>query len=266
MIEWIIYLSIGVLAGTSAGLFGLGGGIIVVPALVMVYQWQGMNNDFIMHFAVGTSLMTIVVTSLSSAYSHYRYHHINWYLVRILAPTLLLGALAGSYFAINIASSLLQQSFAVFMFIIAVRDWLPSFSIRATSLITTKPLLGFGLLAGSISALLGIGGGTLIVPYLVTAKQSIKQAIGTSAACGFPITLAAVVGFICLGSEISVSDNVWQTGFVDWKACLGIVSTSIIFARLGASIAKRLPVDTLQRIFSIVLLLVAVKMWFETTV
>ena len=101
-----------------------------------------------------------------------------------------------------------------------------------------------------------------MVPYLVTAKQSIKQAIGTSAACGFPISLAAAIGFIYLGTELSVSDNVWQTGFVDWKAFLGIVSTSIVFARIGASIAKRLPVEILQRIFSIVLLLVAIKMWF----
>lgn len=266
MMEWIFYIGIGVLAGTSAGLFGLGGGIIVVPALVMVFQWQGMTDSFIMHFAVGTSVMTIIVTSLSSAYSHYRYHHINWYLVRVLTPGLLVGALLGSYFAINVSSRLLQQSFAVFMFFTAIKEWFPSLSIRTATLTNRLPLAGFGTFVGCISALLGIGGGTVIVPYLVAAKQSIKQAIGTSAACGFPISLAAAIGFIYLGIEVSVSDNAWQTGFVDWKAFLGIISTSIIFARIGASLAKRLSGENVQRIFSIVLLLVAVKMWFESSI
>jgi len=265
MIEWIIYLVIGVVAGLSAGLFGLGGGLIVVPALAMVYQWQAMDANVIMHVAVGTSLMTIIITSLSSAYSHARYRHINWNIVTLLTPALLIGALVGTYLLVSFSSRLLQQCFAIYMLFAAIKIWLPSPAAYSSNLLNKGPLLGFGTLTGTISALIGIGGGTLIVPYLLTAKQSIKQAIGTAAACGFPIAVSAVIGFSMLDSDFRIESTVWRTGFIDWKAFVGIISTSIIFARVGASMTKRLPVTTLQYIFSIVLLIVAVKMWLETT-
>jgi len=259
MIEWIIYLAIGVLAGTSAGLFGLGGGLIVVPALAAFYSAQGMNPEIIMHVAVSTSLMTIVITSLSSAYSHARHGHINWRLLFILLPGVLIGSLLGAYFAVSVSTVFLQYAFVIYMLLAAVKVWLPN-RFGQSDILATKPMLiGFGMIAGSVSALIGSGGGSLTVPYLVAAKQSIKHAIGTSAACGFPIAVAAVIGFLLFGEHLAGE----QSGLIDWKAFGGIIITSIVFARVGANLAKRLPVFILQRIFSVLLLLVAAKMWLE---
>jgi uncharacterized membrane protein YfcA len=258
--ELIVFLLIGLISGISAGLFGIGCGLIVVPALVMVYQSQGVSPEFIMQMAVSTSLMTILVTSLSSAYSHYRYHHINWSVVQILAPALLLGAFIGSYFILSLSSSLLQQCFIIYMFLAAIKIWLPS-PVGVNSILLAKPqLLSFGVIAGGFSALVGVGGGTIIVPYLVSAKQSIKLAIGSASVCGFFIALAAVIGITILTGSRNVQNS---TSIIDWQAFGGISITSIMFARVGAYFSEQLPVKLLGCVFSLLLVIFAVKMWFS---
>ncbi len=260
MVELIVFLLIGLVSGISAGLFGIGGGLIVVPALVMVYQAQGVSPEFIMQMAVSTSLMTILVTSVSSAYSHYRYQHINWSVVQVLVPALLLGAFIGSYLILSFSSSLLQQCFIIYMLLAAIKIWLPSPVGINSRLLAKTPLLSFGVMAGGFSALVGVGGGTVIVPYLVSAKQSIKMAIGTASLCGFFIAFAAVLGIVILTGSEDVQNS---PSIIDWQAFGGISITSIIFARVGAYFSKRLPVKLLRRVFSLLLVIVAVKMWFS---
>jgi hypothetical protein len=124
-----------------------------------------------------------------------------------------------------------------------------------------KPLMsGYSLLTGIVSAMVGIGGGTLVVPYLVMAGQEIRKAVGTAAACGFPIAVSGVIGFIWMGSQVHQVEGDWQTGFVHWQAFLGVIATSIFMAPLGARLARKLSHRKLSRLFSLVLLLVGLTL------
>ncbi|RKZ83295.1 MAG: sulfite exporter TauE/SafE family protein [Gammaproteobacteria bacterium] len=261
MLEWIVFALIGVMAGLFSGLLGLGGGLIIVPTLLAVFSWQALPESQLMHMAVGTSLMTITVTSLSSMYAHHQHKNINWDVVRRLSPGLIIGAILGAGLATLLSSTLLQQVFAIYVFVIAVRMWLPMLPSGDTYLLNKSILIVFSIIAGTFSALVGIGGGSLVVPYLVMAKQSIYRAIGSSVACGFPISVAAVIGFMIFGQNQDVSDKAWQTGFIQWKAFLGIISTSTLFSIWGAKLAKHLPVTILKRIFSLVLLCVVISLF-----
>ena len=257
LIEWLSFLLIGVFAGLSAGLFGLGGGVVVVPGLLLVLGWHGFNGDYLMHIAVATSLITIIVTSLSSTYSHHRHQNINWPIVARLAPSLLIGAAFGAYLTNSLRSELLQLIFGVYLLAVAIKLWLPDPKAMQQSLVKSPALLCFGTLIGFISALLGIGGGSLTVPYLLFAKQTIRKAIGISAACGLPISVSAALIFMY--SAPSYLEQQWMTGYIYWPAFLGIISTSLFFAIVGAKWAQKLPMQRLQQLFSIVLL--TISMW-----
>lgn len=253
MTAWLIYLLAGALAGLVAGLFGLGGGIVVVPVLAVVFAWQGMPEAQLMQMAVATSLMTICLTSLSSITAHARYGHVHWRLGAWLMPTLAVGSFTGAWLAMRLDSDVLQFIFAVFALLMAVRIWLTQRPLGLPALIKPVAMSVFGLFAGLFSALVGIGGGTLTVPYLLLAGQPIKQAVGTASACGLSIALAGVAGFILLIPASNVTG-----GYIVWPAFFGIVCSSLIFAPLGARLARNLPSQWLQRLFSLALLSVAI--------
>lgn len=256
MIEWLSYAGAGILAGLMAGLFGIGGGLIIVPILMLVFSWQGMSADVAIHVAIGTSLMTIAVTSLSSMQAHHRYGTTDWSMVYKLAPGLMLGSLSGAVIASNLSSQWLQTLFAFFALLMAARMWLPAPKAVSPKLLVRSTLSIYGLFTGVISAMVGIGGGTLVVPYLVMAGQQMQRAIGTAAACGFPIAVSGVLGFIWMGIYKHNINTGWQTGFVHWQAFVGIISTSIFMAPVGAKWAKNLSHTKLSKLFSLVLLLV----------
>ncbi len=263
MFDFVSYLAIGVIAGISAGLLGLGGGLVIVPALLFVFKVHGFSADYMMHIAVGTSLMAIMLTSLSSMLAHHRQQNVDWHLVKNLLASLLVGGFLGAYFATAMSSALLQQVFAIYALLMAVRLWFPVSHIPISESLLSRPyLMASGTLIGGVSAVVGIGGGTMIVPYLVLARQPIKKAIGTSAACAFPIATAGVVGFYVFAHNAQANVP-GQFGYINWMAFLGIVSTSVIFAPLAAQVAKRLPVVRLQQLFSILLMVVAIDMFFN---
>lgn len=261
--EFFVFMLIGMFAGASAGLLGLGGGLITVPALLFVFHWQDMASPHVMHIAVATSLMTITVTSLSSMLAHHKVQNIDWYLFRGLVTGLLLGGFIGAYSATLFSSSLLQRLFAIYAFIMAIRLWLPISVVGFSTKLLARPYLFVaGTLFGSISALVGMGGGTMTVPYLVMAKQTIHKAIGTSAACGFPIALSAIIGFMFFETG-NVTETGWQSGYINWTAFLGIISTSSIFAQLAARCSTKLDVVRLRQVFSIVLILVSIDLFMS---
>lgn len=258
MIEWLSYAGAGVIAGLLAGLFGIGGGLIIVPILLLVFSWQTMSADVAIHVAIGTSLMTISLTSLSSMQAHHRYGTIDWILVRKLTPGLVVGSISGAVIAANLSSQWLQSFFGAFALLMATRMWLPSPNTVSPKLLAYSGMSAYGLLTGVISAMVGIGGGTLVVPYLVMAGQQIQRAVGTAAACGFPIAVSGVIGFIWMGLSLQTNTSSWQTGFVHWQAFLGIISTSIFMAPVGAIMAKKLSHEKLSKLFSLLLLVVGV--------
>ena len=262
MIELISFAVIGIFAGISAGLLGLGGGLVTVPALLYVFKFYGMPETHLMHIAVSTSLMVMIVTSMSSLMSHHRGRNVDWPLMRRLSGGLIVGGFLGAYSAILFSSQKLQQVFAVYAFLMSIRLWISMLVLTVSTRLLQQPYLFVaGSVFGSISALVGMGGGTMIVPYLLLAGKNIQQAIGTSAACAFPIAVAGVIGFMVF-AEQEGSENSWQTGFVHWQAFLGVISTSIIFAPLAAKWAKKLPLILLERLFSLVLMAVSVSLFF----
>jgi hypothetical protein len=256
MIEWLSFACAGLVAGLVAGLFGVGGGLIIVPILMLVFSWQGMAADVAIHVAIGTSLMTISMTSLSSMRAHHQYGTIMWPLVKTLTPGLVIGSLGGAVIAANLSSQWLQKFFAIFALLMAARMWLPAPKQVSSRLLSTSAVSAYSVLTGVVSAMVGIGGGTLVVPYLVMAGQKMQKAVGTAAACGFPIAVSGAIGFVAMGMYQRDLNLAWQTGFVHWQAFLGIILTSIFMAPLGARLAKNMSHSRLSQLFSLILLAV----------
>ena len=270
---FFLYLLTGALAGLSAGLFGVGGGLIIVPVLYYVFSAQGYEVALLMHMALATSLASIVFTSISSSYAHHKRQAVLWPIVFTLSPSILIGAWLGGLIAVSLESENLKPIFAAFEFLVALMMLL-NFKTRAqhTTLSRLNALTG-GLLIGTLSAIVGIGGGSLTVPYLNWNNIQIKKAIATSAACGFPIALAATASFIYAGWSLQIkpvndittnSTNLdyISLGYVNLTALFLIVCSSFLFAPLGARLAHYLPEKNLKKYFGLFLLLLSAKMLF----
>ncbi|MGB5259481.1 MAG: sulfite exporter TauE/SafE family protein [Gammaproteobacteria bacterium] len=257
--ELIAYLLTGALAGLMAGLLGIGGGLVIVPALAWLFTVQGFDGATLMHFAVGTSLATIVPTALSSLLAHHRRGSVDWLTVRGLAPGIVIGALGGAALARVISSPGLALFFGLFEIAVALQL---AFGGRPASHRGLPGRMGLGLAGGVIgllSALLGIGGGTLTTPFLLWNGLDIHRAVGTSASCGLPVALAGAAGFAVAGLHSSFQPGL-NTGFVVWPAMAAITVTSVLLAPAGARLAHHLSASVLQRVFALLLLLLGIKM------
>ncbi|MGB5306011.1 MAG: sulfite exporter TauE/SafE family protein [Gammaproteobacteria bacterium] len=259
MIELLAYLATGALAGLLAGLLGIGGGLVIVPALAWLFLQQEFAAASLMHFAVGTSLATIVPISISSSLAHHRRGSVHWQAARLMTPGILAGAFGGAWLAGQISSPGLGMVFGVFEIVVAIlllTDTAPA----AHRALPGRAGLGLaGAVIGAVSALLGIGGGTLTVPFLLWNRIDIYRAVGTAAACGLPIALAGAVGFAVSGAQTSSPPGL-NSGYIYWPAVAGIGVTSVLLAPAGARLAHYLPRTTLQRVFALLLALVGCKM------
>lgn len=253
------YAGLGLAAGLLAGLLGIGGGLLIVPALIGLFTLQGLAYSVIAHAAVGSSLATIVATAIASAWAHQRHGAINWSQVWQLAPGLAVGALLGALLADQLPTRLLQLVFGVFAIIVSLQMLLNA-RVEAT-----RPLPGVGkntaagLLIGTVSGVVGIGGGSMTVPYLSWHGVTMRRAVATSSACGLPIALAGFIGFIVTGQDAGVMPPL-SSGYVYWPAVLVVALFSVLMAPLGARYAHRLPVHRLKQVFALVLMLVGIKL------
>jgi uncharacterized membrane protein YfcA len=257
--ELAAYLVTGLLSGLIAGLLGLGGGIVVVPALMWLFAKLGFAPGWVPHLAVGTSLATIVGTGSASVYAHQRRGAVRWDLFRQLAPWIVLGAWIGSAVAAVLAGGWLRRLFAVFLLYLGTRMLWPGRIPESAGRPGTfaASLVGVGI--GSLSALVGIGGGTLTVPFLARWGVDMRAAVATASACGVPIALAGAIGFIATGW--GQEGLPWgSTGFVYWPAVAGILVASVPSAPVGARLAHTLPLPALRRIFAVLVFLVAGKL------
>jgi uncharacterized membrane protein YfcA len=255
---WIIYLLLGAVAGTLAGLLGVGGGLIIVPVLALVYRHSGVDEALIMHLAIGTSLATIVMTSISSVRAHHRRGAVLWPVVWRLTPGIVLGALLGAALADALESLWLQRFFGIFELFVAVQMAAGLKPAPHRALPRTVGMLGSGGVIGAVSAIVGIGGGTLTVPFLSWCNVAMRNAVATSAACGLPIAMAGALGFVLTGLDAE-DLPAWSTGYVYWPAFLGIVIASVAFAPLGAALAHRLPAAGLKRAFAVLLAIIGIR-------
>ena len=252
------FLATGALAGLLAGLLGIGGGALIVPALIAIFAYLPLATAWAPHQAVATSLATIVATGSASAYAHHRRGAVRWPVFRVLAPALLLGGAAGALASGLIAPWWLQRLFALFLLYMGARMLLrrPDARAAAAALAPGRAMAAVGAAFGAVSALLGIGGGVLVVPYLARRGLAMQQAVATASACGVPIALAGSLGFVAAGWE-RPGLPAGSLGFVYWPAALAILCASVPMAALGARLAHRLPTAALKRLFGAFLLLAA---------
>jgi uncharacterized protein len=251
-VEFLIYLILGGFAGTLAGLFGVGGGMIIVPVLVYSFSVQGFSVDVLTHMAVGTSLATIAFTSINAIRAHHLKGAVRWPLFRWMTLGILAGTVVGAMTAALLDGPLLQRIIGVFAIAIAIQmgfDLKP----RAAKEVPGKVgLTGAGGVIGWASAIFGIGGGSLTVPFLVWRSVPMQQAVATSSACGFPIAVAGALSFMVTGWHNQALPD-WSLGFVYLPGLVGIAVTSMLFAGFGARLAHRLSQTLLKRLFALLL-------------
>ncbi|MGY0217096.1 sulfite exporter TauE/SafE family protein [Endozoicomonadaceae bacterium StTr2] len=256
---FLAYLLLGAVAGTMAGLFGIGGGLVVVPALVYSFTLQGISESVLTHLAVGTSLGTIVLTSISSIRGHHKRGAVMWQVFIWLTAGIAVGAALGAMTASLLSGPSLQKLIGGFAFLMAVKMWFGvDPAAGEAALAPRKPILvSAGAVIGWASGIFGIGGGTLTVPFLNKCRYTMQQAVGTSAACGLPIALSAVLTNIVVGWGHADLPP-WTTGFLFWPGLLGIAITSTIFARFGVKLAHQMSPEKLRRAFAVFLLVVSI--------
>jgi uncharacterized membrane protein YfcA len=259
-IEWILlYLMLGVFVGFMAGLLGVGGSGILVPLLVSIFTYQGLNADNVVHLALGTSLTCMIISSAASIRAHTSRNAVVWQLVRGMAPGIILGAFLATQLAANINSAYIAVFFTLFMILVAGQmflNWQPKSSQKPTTL---RGLMVAGVGIGSVSALAAVGGGFLTVAYLGYKNVDIKRAIGTSTAIGFPIAITGTVGYLISGWSETLS-NPYTFGYIDVPAFLAISIASFITAPYGASCSHSLPEVYLKKIFAVISLVLSIKM------
>ncbi|AJP47407.1 membrane protein [Rugosibacter aromaticivorans] len=255
------YLALGVAAGFFAGLLGIGGGAVVVPILVMMFAAQGFPDAHLMHLVLGTSMATIIFTSISSMRTHHQHQAVNWSVVKTISPGIILGTLLGAQLAAHVPTRPLAIFFAVFMTYVAAQMIINAKPAPSRDLPGRLGMMGAGLGIGAISALAAVGGGSLTVPFLLWCNVKMHQAIGTSAAVGLPIALAGTLGYMLSGYGAS-GLPAGSFGFIYLPALAGTVLASAMVAPFGARLAHRLPVAILKKIFASVILLLLAKMLY----
>jgi uncharacterized membrane protein YfcA len=255
----LLYLALGAFAGLMAGLLGVGGGLIIVPVLAGIFQHQQMSAAVIMHLAIGTSLATIVVTSVSSVRAHHQRGAVLWPVVWRLTPGIVIGAWLGAAVADALPSAVLSKIFAVFVLVVAAQMAFGAKPAPHRELPGAPGMLATGGVIGAVSAIVGIGGGSLTVPFLTWCNTAMRQAVATSAACGLPIALAGTIGFIVTGLN-AAELPAWSLGYVYGPALVGVAFASMLSAPLGAKLAHTLPAEVLKKVFAVFLMLIGVKM------
>jgi uncharacterized membrane protein YfcA len=259
-IWWLAYPLLGMFAGFIAGLFGIGGGLTLVPLLVMLFSAQGFPQEQIMHLALGTAMGTIVFTSIGSMRAHHRHGAVRWDIVKSLAPGMVLGTLASSSLLVGrIQTKPLAIAFAIAV-CYATFQMIADFTPKShRTLPGPLGLFLVGLGVGVIASLVAAGGGFIIIPFLLMCNVVIYQALGTSSALGFPIAVAGSIGYLIAGWG---APNLppYALSFIYLPALIGIAVFSMTFAPLGAKVTHSLPVKPLKRLFGGFLALLAIKM------
>lgn len=253
---YLWFVIAGTVAGLCAGLFGIGGGLIIVPALVWILGAYGFPVEITPHVAVGTALATIILTSISSLTAHNKKGGVRWDVFKNLTYGLIFGTLFGAWMATLINGQYLQGLIGVFAITMSIQMFMKKAGENIKPL--PKPLFQSiaGAIIGMASAIFGIGGGSLNVPYLTHAGLPIKEAVGTSAACGLPIAVAGALGFMIFGQShvANLGESVGGLiGFVHVPAFIAISVASFITAKLGAKIAHKMPANTLKKAFACLL-------------
>jgi uncharacterized protein len=257
-----LYGGIGMVAGLLAGLLGVGGGLVIVPALTYLFEAQGFPRQGGIQLALGTSLASILFTSLSSARAHHRNGFVDWSLVKRITPGILVGTYLGGLLASRLDSTVLKIVFTVFLFTVALQMLSGAKTRPTRTLPGVSGTTGVGLVIGGVSSWVGIGGGSMSVPFMLWCNVEPRRAVGTSAAIGFPIAFAGALTYVVngLGARTVVPHAI---GYIHLPALVGVSVVSMIMAPFGACLASRLDPVRVKRWFAGFLLVVAAKLLYS---
>lgn len=256
---FLICMLLGTIVGFLAGLLGIGGGLVIVPALAIILPMVGIEESIVMPIALASSLASIVITSSSSAFNHHKCGNIPWHLTKKLMVFVALGAVIGANLADMLPTKALTAIFACFVVCLATYML---FSIKQTvhrDLPSDNILKTFACGTGTVASLMGISGGAVLIPFLSYCGVNLLHAIGVSTACGMIVALFGTIAYLIAGLDNPMLPS-WSLGYIYWPAVLGISTTSTILARYGVRLANRLPVKTIKKVFAAFLIFVAINM------
>jgi uncharacterized membrane protein YfcA len=258
---WLIFAGVGLLGGLSAGLFGIGGGSVLVPLLMLAFRIQAMDARVAILLAVASSMVAMVPMEAMSAWTHHRHRAVRWDVVLAFAPGVVLGSYLGTRLATSLDGRLLLGLFIVFEAYVGTQLLL-DISPKPGRSLPHKAIQGMvGGLIGMASAMVGIGGGKFTVPYLIWHNLPLPKAIGTASAVGVPLSLTAAMGYLTQTASAALPEQ--TIGLAYLPACLGIVAAGIPASFLGAALAHRLPRRALRLLFGLALYAFAVQMGVE---
>ena len=251
-------------AGFMAGLLGVGGGIIMVPALYYAFTVLDFELVTRMHLAVGTSLAIIIPTSIISTKTHMEYDAVDFKMVKSFGIFILLGVIAGTFLAVNLKTPTLVLFFSIFafmvgLFFIFLREKLVENPKTISDIVKNIS----GIVIGFISVPLGIGGGSLMVPFMRTFGYDIRKSIGTAAAVGFLISLSGTITMIMGGKIIDNINTPFSLGYINLLGFAVFVPVTMIMARLGAKAVYKIDKKLLSKIFGTFLLIVSIRSFVE---
>jgi uncharacterized protein len=256
---WLAYLAIGLIAGFLAGLLGIGGGALIVPILVFVFSAQHFPPEHLLHVALGTSMATIVFTSLSSMRAHHAHGAVDWRTARALAPGMLAGSFGAALLAGWLPTRPLAMLFTALVFLVGTQLLLDLKPRTTRELPGGAGLFAAGAAIGGVSSLAAAGGAFLAIPFLAWCNMSLRRAIGTASATGFPIALAGSAGYVVQGWRAPGLPEA-SLGYVHLPA-LGLIAVlSVLAAPFGARLAHRLPVKRLRMVFALMFYALALRM------
>ncbi len=250
--EYLLFAMLGMVGGLAAGLLGIGGGLIMVPVLLLIFPTIGITGEHLVHVAIGTSLAAIVFASITSVYSHHHHGGVLWGVFARFAPGMVLGAIIGSTLAHYLPGGVLKIVFGVLEILVAAQMAFGRQPPAARQLPGIVPLTGVSTTFGAIASIMGMGGGAMTTPFFLYCNVTARNAIATSASLGLPTALFGAIGYIVSGWSTQGLPPM-SAGYVYLPALAGIAVFSVLFAPLGAKLAQTLPATTLKRIFSIVL-------------
>lgn len=258
----ILFILTGLIAGVLAGLFGIGGGVVIVPMLAEIFQRLAFHESVIMHLAIGTSLCVMFFTASMSAFKHHRRGGVDWHIIRVLAPALLCGAFLGTQIGDIFNTALLQFCFSLFLIFTAV-NILQTFRGERSYFQVDNPTKKHHLIAGGtigiLAGLLGIGGGVLTVPWLIQAGYHSRIAAGCSSACTLLIAVSGIIGTLIAGSNEPYLPA-YSFSFIYLPAVLCVAIASMTAAPFGVYLSYKLPTRILGYLFSGLLVLVASRL------
>lgn len=265
MWSWEVVLplmAVGAFAGFIAGLLGIGGGMIVVPIVLWALERQDLGGSHAQHLALGTSFAVMVFTTFSGALAQHRKGAVRWDAVRKMAPAMVAGGLLGAVISPHLPTKGLQIFFILFAYAVAIQTLL-RFKPKATrQLPDTAGMLGAGGTFGLLSSWVGIGGGSLSVPFLLYCNIPVHQAVGTSSGLAWPMAVAGAIGYLWAGWQVTGLPE-GTLGFWYLPATAVLATCTVIFAPLGVKVAHKLPADALKTAFGLLLMAIATQMLYK---